>query len=922
MCIRDRNQDGRFLAFNANAADLETGGTSEVTDVFVLDRQTGEVDRISTPTQSDQQPGSVAISNDGEVVSFVSSSALVPEDTNGTADVYVYLRSSEELQLLDLRLEETNVELRSISAVAMSDNGQFFVFVGSGDVDFQGALLNSSRVFRHDRLSQTNLEAAIVETETNGIDQVLAGSSNPSISADGRFVGFLSSAVAEGAAVRDFEQNTVSFPFEGADSFPGRGRTLGSMTLSADASAIVFSTRLEIAYDLAPRGQLIYHQQLGTAEQVLLEGTEIEPATADNESTGSKNGNSVSSDGRFVVFATRSSGYAQADTDEQHVVLADTLTGTRLLLTAGQSQAEGNVFSGAAAISASGSHVAFESSATSFANMTEVADDDNGAHDVFVYELATGRITHASKPNPTFIVASRAFRNPDLSADGRFLVFNSSRQNFSQADGTERVYRLEQTTEEVLLISKTLDNLPNDGRANRARISADGQTVAFVTESAVLLDQPGNDLLQTVFVWQQDTGRAEQVSLVAPAQFFGDPVALSGNGRFIAYPTRGIADAEQLSRLLLHDRFTDTTLVVESFDSPSSGGTVAIDQVVLSHDARHAGYRVIARGPIPSPFLAPPTGLFRADRFTAERIAVVGSLDTSSPRGRDPKYPAISGDGSAMVFTSADGLVSPDLNDLPDVFLARQNDVGGALFSAVLPSSRSATLNSPTTVFATVIATGDMTGCNLQLANEEAIDFSFQQIDLTSGAVVGGINSLFDLVSNTPAHLILQLTAAMPVSSQELVFDAWCATGQASNSTIGLNTLSFSASASATADIVALTASSENDGTMTVPSDGSFGFFSVATTNVGATDMISVEPLVSGVDGATALVCQTDPGGSCLANPVPVVTLEMVAAETATFGVFVRSSEGLMFDPARNRVRVEFADSAGLKRGRTSLAVR
>jgi len=613
------NQDGRYVAFTANAADLETGGTNAVTDVFVLDRQTSEVTRISAPSQSDQQPRSVAISNDGEVVSFATDSALVVEDTNGTTDVYLHLRSSGELQLLDLEPAETDAAPSSVSTIVMSDNGQFFAFVDTTPLEVQGVQVPSKRVFRHDRLSRTNLEAAAIGSEAISIEQAVTGFTTPTISADGRFVGFLSSTVDGGAGIRDFEQDTLMLPFEDSEFLPGHGRTLANVTLSADGSAIVFSTELEFSGNLSLDGLLTYHQRLESTEPTILEGAAIEVATADNESTTSKNGNSVSSDGRFVVFASRAVGYSHTNAYEQHIVLADTLTGTRLLLTAGQSQAEGEVISDAAAISASGSHVAFESTATSFTNMTEIADDDGGLSDVFVYELATGQITQASKPNPAFVVQSSAFVNPDLSVDGQFLVFNSSRTNSSGASGTsgaERVYRLDRTTADVLLISKTLDDEPNDGRADRARISADGATIVFVAQSPLLLGQPGNQPRQTVFIWEQDTDRAEQVSLAAPTQFFGDPVALSGNGRFIAYPIRSLQGSEQFAELLLHDLMTDVSQVLERFGPPLQCSAVSIQQAVLSHDGRYAGYRVLGPCAGLSGFFPPPTSLFRFDRFT------------------------------------------------------------------------------------------------------------------------------------------------------------------------------------------------------------------------------------------------------------------------------------------------------------------
>jgi len=82
----DLSADGRFVAFVSDESDLVAGDTNEALDVFVLDRETGEVERISTPLgglESDQPSGvvpriegisaAIDISHDGRYVVFASS---------------------------------------------------------------------------------------------------------------------------------------------------------------------------------------------------------------------------------------------------------------------------------------------------------------------------------------------------------------------------------------------------------------------------------------------------------------------------------------------------------------------------------------------------------------------------------------------------------------------------------------------------------------------------------------------------------------------------------------------------------------------------------------------------------------------------------------------------------------------------------
>ena len=69
--------DGRYVAFSSTAATLVAGDTNGSADVFVKDRQTGAVTRVSVLTGGAQAPAgdSVApdISADGRYVTFVSA---------------------------------------------------------------------------------------------------------------------------------------------------------------------------------------------------------------------------------------------------------------------------------------------------------------------------------------------------------------------------------------------------------------------------------------------------------------------------------------------------------------------------------------------------------------------------------------------------------------------------------------------------------------------------------------------------------------------------------------------------------------------------------------------------------------------------------------------------------------------------------
>ena len=73
----------------------------------------------------------------------------------------------------------------------------------------------------------------------------------------------------------------------------------------------------------------------------------------------------------------------------------------------------------------------------------------------------------------------------------------------------------------------------------------------------------------------------------------------------------------------------------------------------------------------------------------------------------------------------------------------------------------------------------------------------------------------------------------------------------------------------------------------------------------------------------TLAICQTNPmSGQCLSPPGSMASTTISAGQTPTFGIFVTGNGTVPFDPANNRVFVQFVDSTGALRGETSVAVR
>src|SRR5215203_4296644 len=87
--------DGRFVAFTSGATNLIEGEYISGGDVYVHARATGTTEWVSRPRADGTSGPSYqpSLSANGRFVAFGSQSALVEEDTNLLADVFVVDRA-------------------------------------------------------------------------------------------------------------------------------------------------------------------------------------------------------------------------------------------------------------------------------------------------------------------------------------------------------------------------------------------------------------------------------------------------------------------------------------------------------------------------------------------------------------------------------------------------------------------------------------------------------------------------------------------------------------------------------------------------------------------------------------------------------------------------------------------------------------
>jgi Tol biopolymer transport system component len=322
--------DGRYVAFSSYASTLAAGDTNGREDIFLHDRQTGETTRVSVATNGTQGNHDSTLarnappSADGRYVAFLSlASNLVPDDTNGTWDVFVH----------DCQTGETRrVSVASDGAQANGGSWWFWMSADGRYVGFQSVASNlvpddtndTQDVFLHELATAQTTRVSVASDAT----QANSASGHPSLSDDARYVAFFSRA---------------------------------SNLVADDTNA---------TWDI-----FVHDRQTG-------ETTRVSVATDGTQANSTSYYPSISADGRHVAFWSSASNLVLGDTNNDYdVFLHDRETGDTVRVSVADDGTEGDDMSWDPSVSADGRCVAFDSTATNL-----VPDDTNGVFDIFVHD--------------------------------------------------------------------------------------------------------------------------------------------------------------------------------------------------------------------------------------------------------------------------------------------------------------------------------------------------------------------------------------------------------------------------------------------------------------------------------------------------------------------------------------------------------
>jgi Tol biopolymer transport system component len=394
---RAMSADGRYVVFTSWASNLAPGDEPSDPDpffdqphgqdVFVRDVEKGTNALASVSSKEVRGNGNsfhAVMSADGRFIAFASiASNLVPGDTNKNWDIFI--RDRVEGTTRRVSVDSAGGQASGASWYpSISSDGRFVTFDSTAPDLVSGDMNGVGDVFLHDTSSGKTTRVSVSSSEAEGNNVSLAGV----ISADGSVVAF----------------NSDASNFFTPDDHPDPDRDGWSMDL--------------------------FVRDLGAGTTTRIASTRFRhsvPAV------------SLSSDGRFVAFTSAADDLVPGDTNGmEDAFVFDRDDGTLVRASVSSTGAEADRMSMDPAISDDGRYVVFGSNATNL-----IVDDrhrcsgpDDGmwcGSDVYLHDTVTGATTLISRSSSDR-QGNGDSGMPSMSADGRYVMFESRADDLVDPD--------------------------------------------------------------------------------------------------------------------------------------------------------------------------------------------------------------------------------------------------------------------------------------------------------------------------------------------------------------------------------------------------------------------------------------------------------------------------------------------------------
>ncbi|MGE4071269.1 MAG: TolB family protein [Lysobacterales bacterium] len=686
-CCHPRiSDDGRHVLFLSFARNLVAGDHNNNVDVFVRDRTLGTTRRVNVRSDGAQGRSgdaasavAAAISANGDLVVFSSRQFdLVSGDNNLSSDVFLHQVSTGLTTRLVLGIggAEPNDAVLNPS---LSGDGRFVVFESGAS----NLAPNQSNFTQHVYLLDRN--SGVIEriSVTPGGNPAGGGSGNATVSDDGRFVAFESSA-----------NDLVATPGNGNAQLYVRDRQLGVTTRLSQVAgvpanlpvlrSVIAGNGSRVAFETAATNldagdtngvEDIYAVSVATG--VL---TRVSVGTGGAQTSDRSQRPSISRNGQRIAFQSPRALAAGSSSSDQ-IYIRDLDLQTTTLVSVNNAGNNGNQDEVDASLSGNGQVVAFNAASNDL-----VGGDSNNLRDRFARDLlgnTTERISLADAAGPFPSQAngdstSSIRGQRQLSADARFLVTATSATNLGSLDlqsPTTQIVRIDRQGNVARLISVDINGNQALSSAFDPAISSDGRFLVFRSNTTNLVPGDSNNA-SDIFWLDANGGGLERVNLgPGGVQGLGGATttlpSVSDDGNAIAFVSNQnnlvTGDTNSAQDIFVRDRGTGTTTRV-SVDSSGAQANGLSDFPVISANGRFVVYSSLA-----SNLVAGDVGgfqdIFRHDRQTGQTLLI--SQSSGGVQGNGNSFiSAISADGNRIAFSSAaTNLVSGDSNARTDIFV-------------------------------------------------------------------------------------------------------------------------------------------------------------------------------------------------------------------------------------------------------------
>ncbi len=378
MWGRTMSDDGRFVVFDSSLSHLIYGDTNNWNDVFLRDRQTGELTRVSVASdgsQGNHYSAAGTISRNGRHIAFYSCATnFDAADTNNSCDLFIHDRVNGTTVRANLGPDGEQATNTAQHQFNLSADGRYLAFNAGFNSD--------RRVWLRDR-----------DTDENGVFDEPGTAATTLISQD----------VVGSESLRSFENAAIS----------GDGRWIAYVANVADQNAVEIGARMFL------------HDRVGMTT------SRVDRPMANGTETYAYASGPDFSDAGLLVYATNEDNLAEGDTDgRDDIYVFNVFTGGNVPIELTHPGAPALEYEWAPSISADGRYLTFMGGT--------VGEWSNVLANVYVVDRQTGQSYEISvRPDGSRDDHTGA---PAISADGLSIAFSAGAEMLQWGWGNTGIF--------------------------------------------------------------------------------------------------------------------------------------------------------------------------------------------------------------------------------------------------------------------------------------------------------------------------------------------------------------------------------------------------------------------------------------------------------------------------------------------------